>query len=170
MIEASNSSDALTKCADGSFCCDYSGSTCCNNGEGIKLSPTSSSPSSGATSTSSLSAANTSTVTGTSTTAGAPATATTSTSAAKPNNLAIWLGVGLGAGALVIAGAGGLIWYLRSRKPKGTDRSVELDGNLLQDQTDHKQQEPFYTDQPAEPVEIGQNGFSGAAPKAELPA
>lgn len=115
MIETSNSSDTLTKCADGSFCCDYSDSTCCNDGKGIKLSPIGSSPSSSATSTSSLSATGTSTVTGTSTTARALAAATTaSTSAAKSSNLAIGLGVGLGLGALVIAGAGGLIWYLRS--------------------------------------------------------
>lgn len=115
MIETSNSSDTLTKCADGSFCCDYGDSTCCNDGKGIKLSPIGSSPSSSVTSTSSLSATGTSTVTGTGTTARALAAATTaSTSAAKSSNLAIGLGLGLGLGALVIAGAGGLIWYLRS--------------------------------------------------------
>jgi len=118
---------ALTRCADDTWCCGQDNSTCCNSGEGVKLSATRAGtvalPATFTASSSSTSVP-AKTTTGSSTTGTGSASSTSTAPASKAasgksnNNIAIAVGVGVSIGVVLVALAVGLFFWRRSVNKK----------------------------------------------------
>ena len=88
-IGSSSSSEVMTQCGDGSWCCGNENSTCCNANEGVKLLPIAGATTSTTTTTPTTTSAGmtTSTTTSISISVSTPTSGTTPTSAQTPTSV-----------------------------------------------------------------------------------